>query len=136
MNKIFYKSLSNLDINKLNQDRYFRGCFMRDELINLTPLTNESGVLNLDTSDNRGTHWTCWIKKKKLILYFDSFGLIPPPEIINYFKKLKNYNGIFYNTTIVQPNNSVICGHLCLYIINNKPNNLSKFKSLIINLIK
>lgn len=86
INKIFYKSLTNLDINKLNKDKNFRGCFMRDELKNIKPNKIESGVLNLDTSENQGTHWTCWIKNNNLILYFDSFGLVPPLEIINFFK--------------------------------------------------
>lgn len=136
MDKIFYKSLTNLDIKKLNQDKYFRGCFMRDELKNISPKLNESGVLNLDTSNNKGTHWTCWMKKNNLIIYFDSYGLVPPPEILTYFKKSKDYKGVFYNNTIVQPDNSVICGHLCLYILNNKPKNLNDFKSLIINILK
>lgn len=136
VNKIFYKSLSNLDITRLNQDPNFRGCFMRDELKDISPREKESGVLNLDTSENQGTHWTCWIKNKKTILYFDSFGLIPPPEIINFFKKSNDYKGVFYNNTIIQPDNTVICGHLCLYIINKKPKNLNSFKSLILNLLK
>lgn len=109
---------------------------MRDELKNIKPNKIESGVLNLDTSENQGTHWTCWIKNNNLILYFDSFGLVPPLEIINFFKKSDDYKGVYYNNTIVQPDNTVICGHLCLYIINNKPRNISSFKSLILNLLK
>lgn len=89
VNKIFYKSLSNLDITSLSRDKNFRGCFMRDELVSIKPNQIESGVLNLDTSDNQGTHWTCWIKNKNLILYFDSFGLLPPPEMMDFLNNQK-----------------------------------------------
>lgn len=129
MNPIFYKSLSNLDINSMIKDPNFKGCFMRDELDK--PNKDETGILNLDTSDNNGTHWTCWIKKGELILYFDSYGLSPPLEMIDYFKKDKSYKGMYYSNMIIQPDNTVICGHLCVFIINSKPKTLKDFICLI-----
>lgn len=48
---------------------------MKDTL--LTKVNDkEWGVVNLDESKNRGTHWACY--------YFDSFGLNPPLELQNY----------------------------------------------------
>ena len=37
----------------------FRGVFMRDQL-NFVPALNECGILNLNTSNQPGSHWVCW----------------------------------------------------------------------------
>lgn len=111
------------------KDPKFRGCFMRDTLTK--PNKKESGVLNLDTSENPGTHWTCWVKRNSLIMYFDSYGLPPPLELLDYFRKDKKYNGLYYSSMIVQPIDTVICGHLCVFIINSKPKTAEDFISLI-----
>ena len=37
----------------------FKGVFMRDELKNISPSKNECMIINIDHSDNEGTHWTC-----------------------------------------------------------------------------
>ena len=60
------KGTTDNDLNnlakKLNIKNY-RGCFMRDELKNLTPLSQESGILNFQSSsEGNGTHWTAWFK--------------------------------------------------------------------------
>ena len=53
--------------------------------------------------------------------YFDSFGIQPPLELVEYLKP-----PIFYNTEEVQPRDQVFCGHLCLYVLKE----LSKGKGL------
>jgi hypothetical protein len=45
--------------------------------------------------------------------YFDSYGLQPPNEIIQYLK-----TGILYPTDRIQPDGTSICGHLCIYVLN------------------
>lgn len=83
---------------------------MRNELPN-KPRVKECGILNLDSSENYGTHWVAYIKNKNYYEYFDSFGdLKPPLELIKYFRN-KN---IVYNYNNYQKFNTVICGHLCL----------------------
>ena len=47
---------------------------------------NECGVLNLDSSSGDGTHWVTWFKKGKQKFYFDSYGVQPPSELIDYLK--------------------------------------------------
>ena len=89
----------------------FRGVFLRDELPK-RPRMNESGILNLDRSSGDGTHWVCWIKNGNRKMYFDSYGLLPPTEIIKYLN-----NNVYYNSERVQPDNQVFCGHLCLYVM-------------------
>ena len=108
------KPLSNLEIiyaaKKLSLDG-FTGVFLRDTLPNKTKL-NERGILNLDSSSGDGTHWVMWFKKCKNKFYFDSYGLQPPSELIDYLK-----SPIFYNSERVQQNGGVFCGHLCLFTL-------------------
>ena len=54
---------------------------------------NECCILNLDSSSGDGTHWDMWFKKGKDKLYFDSYGVQPPSELIAYLK-----SPIFYNS--------------------------------------
>jgi hypothetical protein len=67
----------------------FKGIFMRDELKGRTS-ENECFILNHDISSNNGTHWTCLFVKNGIAFYFDSFGLDPPLEILNYYKGLES----------------------------------------------
>lgn len=41
---------------------------------------NESGVVNLDSFANSGTHWVSYMKLANVIHYYDSFALIPPRD--------------------------------------------------------
>src|SRR5690349_3807171 len=73
-----------LDKCKELKIKNFKGVFMRDELNNREVgkyNKNECLILNLDHSQNNGTHWTCLFIKNGISIYFDSFGLDPPEEI-------------------------------------------------------
>ena len=87
----------------------FKAVFLRDTLPKKAKL-NECDILNLDSSSGDGTHWVMWFKKGKDKLYFDSYGVQPPSELIAYLK-----SPIFYNSERVQQNGVVFCGHLCLF---------------------
>jgi hypothetical protein len=90
---------------------FFRGVFMKDELPSRV-WKNESGIVNLDNSNGPGTHWVCYKKLGDTVYYFDSFGNLPPPkEIQKYFHAVKR---VFFNYDRLQPDNTSICGHLCL----------------------
>ena len=96
----------------------FKGAYCRDEItyINDTAKCSECGILNLDTRSGIGTHWVCWFIRRGAHetskYYFDSFGIQPPLELIKCLK-----SPIYYNSDRVQPSGSVICGHLCLYVL-------------------
>ena len=86
----------------LRGQKHFKGVFMRDEKL------PKSGafVLNLDTSQNQGTHWTCFYCGE----YYDSFGL-PPPEKLSHFVTWEN-------TVQHQTVGSSACGYyVCMYIL-------------------
>ena len=86
---------------------------MRDEINNNKVTKNECLILNLDRSDNDGTHWVCLFVKNGCSYYFDSFGFAPPLEVQNYCYKTEGY----YNTFEIQKMGEVICGHYCIYVL-------------------
>ena len=93
----------------------FRGVFMRQALPS-KPYKNECGIINLGDLMSGGTHWTCYIKNGKRVVYFDSFGEAPPPTELE--KYLNMDKGIFYNCDRYQDyNDPPICGHLCLEVL-------------------
>ena len=81
-------------------------------------------IINLDSKFGPGTHWVSVIIEPKRILYFDSFGLIPPYELINLRPEY------YYNFLQYQPIKSFLCGYYCLYFLNefNKLKNLNSIK--------
>lgn len=110
------RALTNIDILKYTRDiPYFRGVYMRDNLPN-NPNNVECAILNLDISINDGTHWVAYVKVKKYAQYFDSYGLKPPMELINY---LTMKTILFYNYENCQKNNPYNCGHLSIKFLNN-----------------
>lgn len=105
------RALTNFDILKHSTDiPHFRGVFMRDNLPRRAKRV-ECAIINLDSSENQGTHWVAYVKVNKYCEYFNSFGdLQPPLELINYLK----HCSISYNYITYQKFNTVNCGHLCL----------------------
>lgn len=80
----------------------------------------ECGIVNLDSSNGDGTHWTAYIKNNNKIIFFNSYGnLSPPLELTKYFLSDGKDNEITYNYNAVQNFNSYKCGHLCLTFLYN-----------------
>ena len=108
------KPLSNIELleaaRKLKIPN-FREVSLRDTLPK-KPKKKECGILNLDDTSGLGTHWVAWYKNGTEKKYFDSYGLQPPNEPVDYLHSL-----ILYNTERVQPYDQVFCGHLCLYVL-------------------
>lgn len=108
------RALSNIDLQKYAKElkiAFFRGVFMRNNLPTKVN-RNECAIVNLDSNDGPGSHWVTYKKRNNLVIYFDSYGNLPPPkELVSYFG---NKCSIHYNYSRYQPYNSVKCGHLCL----------------------
>lgn len=89
---------------------------MRDELPS-KPYKNECGILNLNTSNQNGSHWVAWYKNDNFKFYFDSYGdANPPKELVKYLGE----DNLCYNDRRYQDyNDPPICGHLCLEFLKN-----------------
>lgn len=85
---------------------------MRDELVGRA-IAPESLILNMDDSSGKGTHWTCLLISSNSSYYFDSFGLPPPTEVVNYCPNMNR----FYSSFKIQKPEEVICGQYCIYML-------------------
>lgn len=94
--------------------RQYAGCFPSDAL--RLPLKYPSAaVINLDESDQPGSHWVAvYMKSPTSIYYFDSYGLEPFGKIENF---LRNFTHRTVNNCIVQSVNSDVCGHYCIFFL-------------------
>ena len=95
---------------------------MRDEIpITAAPHKYECGIINLNTHDQAGSHWTCYFKNQDQRFYFDSYGQAPPDELIKYLKtpkELKENAAVIQRSAVmVQHLDSNECGSLCLYVL-------------------
>ena len=124
------KPLSNFDLEDATRKLKipsFRGVFLLDTLPR-KPNKKECGIVNFDKSDGPSTHWVAWYKNGKTKIYFDSYGVQPPLEVIHYLGR-----PIHYNIDQLQTAGEVFCGHLCLYVLkelsegNEFRNILNKF---------
>ena len=89
----------------------FRGVFLLDTLPK-KPNKKKCGIVNFDKSGGPGTHWVAWYKNGKTKIYFDSYGVQPPLEVVEYLG-----TPIHYNTDQLHPVGQVFCCYLCLYFL-------------------
>ena len=119
-------SLTNTQLERLAEKmgiKLERVCF-KDELDEELMVYNAGYIINLeneydeDGQRNDGTHWVALYVQKTpngtiQPIYFDSFGIAPPENILKYCKK----NHIPYNTVDVQSIVQGTCGYYCLAIL-------------------
>ena len=117
--------------------------FMSDKLVTTSPSgKKECGIVNLDDSDGAGTHHICyWIDFNTNEKYcFDSFGVAPPTELIDYLSKASTlsragaHKKILYSTYVIQDINDTNCSELCLYVLNEL-NKGRDYKTIILELL-
>ena len=132
------KALSNhelIEYIKQLKIKHFRGVFMRDDLPK-KKRTKECGIVNLADSLSDGTHWVCYFNH----YYFDSYGLPPPLEIVEYLGENSALSeqlpkvDLEYNIYQIQKSGQ-ICGHLCLYFLNRITKGM-EFNEIIFSLLK
>lgn len=89
---------------------------MRDELPG-RPWNQESAIVNLNSRDQPGSHWVCYVKRGDEVRYFDSFGGVPPPpEITRYLTGCR----VAYNSLRHQSYDQQNCGQLCVQFLKGK----------------
>lgn len=76
-------------------------------------------VLNLDVSSGSGTHWTALHKmNEKVYVYFDSFGMPPPNNVINFMTVDKGRRSdLFHTNNKLQDDSSILCGYFVCYFL-------------------
>lgn len=89
----------------------------------------ECGIVNLDSSEGEGTHWVAYYKAGPMAVYFDSFGLDPPQEILDYLGC-----PVRTQTFQLQKADDVICGHLCLHVLRGLAGG-QQFEDIILRMV-
>lgn len=128
------RPLSNIDLDKYAAKfkiPHFRGIYMRDSLPARGPSNYESAIINLDDSSGPGTHWVAYMKNKLKVIYYDSFGNLPPPiELVRYLLSGTHAsNNIEYTYDRQQEFGTVWCGHLCLKFLSEFKNDVSNTRN-------
>ena len=88
---------------------------------------NQSSIVNLADSFNKGSHWVTMKFINNKLFYFDSYGIPFIPDIIK-----KQYDKIITNIYRIQSIDSNQCGRYCiLFIKANIQNELDYIKFLL-----
>ena len=101
---------------------------MKDELIG--NISDGNYIVNLQNSNERGSHWTVLIKRKGKYFYSDSFGAPPPQTLIDNLKI--NSDNLFFNDHQIQDVDSTLCGYFAIYFLlcfkgKNAKANINKY---------
>ena len=115
---------------------------MRDEFQSSFDNSNTSFIINLQTSNENGSHWVLFndsslgatgtpsvlVPALPMFYYFDSYGIPPLKEVTSLISPLK------YNTLQVQPKDLKICGQLCIWVLYRMKIKKEDFEDVILNL--
>lgn len=99
---------TNIDLERLARKNNITIDYIiyKDELLKIPYKSNLSIIINMSSTGHAGTHWVSLYTKGKKIFYFDSFGAIPPEEVVVWFHDAK----IIYNDYQIQHFSSEMCG--------------------------
>lgn len=116
------KPLSNYDIDKyFRRNLFYGGCISKD-LLHLEErkygnLANirKFWIINLDDSTGEGSHWVLLsFLNPDIGVYFDSFAVDCPQEVLRFMKKHRQRNVM--NENIIQDLDSTNCGYYACYV--------------------
>jgi hypothetical protein len=111
---------SNYDLidvcNKLNIP--LNGIYCKDEL---DDLRKKNGCFIINMMDEKDAlkmtgHWVAFYKNKKYSVYFDSFGCVPPNDVIEYIYN-DGLRKIYYCHQQIQDLNHDYCGYICVMFL-------------------
>ena len=110
--------LSSVQINTtLAKYCVFKGAYPADRVPLMERSKNQAFIINTDTNDRPGSHWTALFIKSGECTFFDPFG----SECMNVFllKQLRNIGlkKYKYNAKQVQPFKNNNCGYFCISFI-------------------
>ena len=104
----------------LKNDENYIGSFSKNNVPVLK--NNESSIVNLADSFNKGTHWIAIKFINNKLYYFDSYGIEFVPDIIK-----KQYDKIITNIYRIQSIDSNECGKFCIMFIKANIQNESDY---------
>ena len=94
---------------------------------------NQSTIVNLANSNDKGSHWIGMKYVDKKLFYFDSYGIPYIPDII---KNQYSDDKIITNIYRVQGDLSVECGKFCIMFIQSNIKNESDYIKFLLQFEK
>ena len=113
----------------LKNDKNYIGTFSKDNVPILK--NNESSIVNLADSSNKGTHCIAMKFINNKLFYFDSYGIPFIPDIIK-----KQYDKIITNIYRIQSIDSIECRKLCILFIKSNIQNESDYIKFLLQFHK
>ena len=114
--------------NNYMTQKYYDGIYSRDTLTNIKN-TPKLIVCNTDPSFKAGQHWILFYFHNETVDYFDSLGHKPDyygSEFVAFMKRFAEKYNICY--TRVQPFNTSLCGHYCIWFAYLRCQNYSMYE--------
>ena len=112
---IFNRPQTNVELEAIAKEIGVKlnGIYMKDELTG--KIKDGNYILNLENSNQGGSHWTAMYKTKNKYYYSDSFGVTIPETLIRNLNI--NENNLFFNEIQIQDMSSTRCGFFALYFL-------------------
>ena len=130
-NKLLYP-ISNFKINEiLKNNKNSIGTFSKNNIPKLK--NNESTIVNLANSYDKGTHWIGIKFIDRKLFYFDSYGI---PYIPGTIRKQYPNSKIITNIYRIQSNSSNECGKFCIMFIQSNIKNESDYIKFLLQFEK
>ena len=84
---------------------------MKDELKKIK--SNDCNyIINLESSnDGNGTHWLSLKIENRDCVYFDSYGMLPPEEIISFCKRIQKISSVVQH----KRNSRFVCSDVWIF---------------------
>ena len=113
--------ISNFKINEiLKNNKNYIGTFSKNKVPKLK--NNQSTIVNLANSNDKGSHWIGMKFINNKLFYFDSYGIPYIPDVI---KNQYSDDKIITNIYRIQSNDSNECGKFCIMFIQSNIKNES-----------
>lgn len=107
---------TNIDLINMAQKNKIRLDYIiyKDEIFKIPYSSGLSIIINMSSTGHAGTHWVSLYTDKDKTYYFDSFGDIPPQEVLSWSNKGLSQNDnpkpIVFNDYQIQHFSSEMCG--------------------------
>ena len=132
INKKSLYPISNFKINEiLKNNKSYIGTFSKNNVPILK--NNQSKIVNLANSNDKGSHWKGMKLVDKKLFYFDSYGIPYIPDIIK--NKYSNFR-IITNIYRIQSNSSNECGKFCIMFVQSNIKNESDYIKFLLQFEK
>ena len=124
--------MSNLKIDKiLKNNKNYIGTFSKNDV----PFSknNQATIINLQDSNQPGSHWVSFKKIGNKISYFDSFAVSFLPDIIK--NQYQNHKFIC-NIYRIQSIDSNQCGRFCILFVKSNIKNENDYNNFLLKFEK